>query len=168
MSDDYRKMAADAKAALKEREVQLKSETQIARDKRKEYVEKAASPLRDGVLPALQKAVEGFKAEGIDAKIESELDVTSYASRDPVVKFQCLGPRRVSDGWQFEARPIFFSSDGDRMKLGVGNYGFSRDSDNTIAEENVNNYNELVRIGLGKALEFYREGYEQNQNALGR
>jgi hypothetical protein len=165
-ADEYQKMAADAKAALNKRTADQESERQAVSDERKKYVAKAASPLREDVLPALNKAAVEFKNEDIDSKIESDLDVESYVSRDPLVKFQCLGPRRRKDGWQFEARPIFISSDGYRMKLGTGKHGFSREADQIIAEENVDNYGELVRIGLETALKFYTEAYEENRHAF--
>lgn len=164
---DFRKMAADAKAAMEERKGELEPVPKKAQAEREHYASLAAKPLLDGILPLLEKASKDFSDEGIISTITTDFEADRNADRDPQIKFQCKGPRRESDGWQFEARAVFFTSNGSRVRLGVGDHGFSRKPDRIIAEDKNGNVEGLVRIGLERAIEFYMEEYEKNRSKIG-
>ena len=60
----------------------------------------------------LRQAVTAFAEDGITAAISEHFDVHNRAARVmPGVSFRCLGPKRTSDGYQFEATAVFFASD---------------------------------------------------------
>lgn len=164
---DFRKMAADAKAAMEGRKSETESAASKAKAEREIYISKAVKPLLEGVLPLLEKASKDFADEGILSAITTDFEPGDKSERDPMVKFQCKGPKRESDGWQFEARAIFFTSNGTRMRLGVGDHRYSRNADRIIAEEHVDNFAALVRIGLERAIDFYMEEYEKNRSKIG-
>lgn len=163
---DFRKMAADAKAAMAERDTETKSAAVKAKASREQYANIAVRPLREGVLPLLEKASKDFAEEGILSVIATEFDSARNSERDPYVKFQCKGPKRARDGWQFDARAIFFLSNGSRIRLGVADHPFSKKVDRIIAEDKTDNFAALVRIGLERAIEFYMEEYEKNRSQL--
>lgn len=165
---DFRKMAADAKAAMEERKSEMESAPKKAQAEREQYVSVAAKPLLEGVLPLLEKASKDFAEEGILSSITTDFESDRHAERDPTVKFQCKGPPGADGAWLFEARPVFFTSNGSRVRLGVGDHRYSRHADRTIAEDKVGNHAALVRIGLERAIEFYMEEYEKNRSKIRR
>lgn len=158
---DFRKMAADAKAAMAERQSERESAPKKAQAEREQFVSIAAKPLKDGVLPLLEKASKDFQDEGIFSSITADFHGDGKSERDPLLKFQCKGPPAHPDGHQFEARAIFFTSNGSRIRLGVGDHKFSRYADRVIAEDKAENFASLVRIGLERAIDFYMEEYEK-------
>ncbi len=169
MSDfDFRKMAADAKAAMAERNSEMDSAPKKAKAEREHYVNLAAKPLIEGVMPLLEKASQDFAEEGILSSITTDFESDRHAERDPSVKFQCKGPPNADEGSLFEARPVFFTSNGSRIRLGVGDHRFSRHADRKIAEDKVGNHAALVRIGLERAIEFYMEEYEKHRPKICR
>jgi len=160
---DFRKMAADAKAAMEERKGERESAPNKVKAERESYVTFAAKPLIDGILPLLEKASKDFAEEGIHSNIVTVFGSDGHAEQDPMVKFQCKGPPGADGSALFEARPIFFTSNGNRIRLGVGDHRFSRNADRIIAEDKTGNIESLVRIGLERSIEFYMEEFEKNR-----
>jgi hypothetical protein len=165
---DFRKMAADAKAAMEERKGERQPAPNKVKAERENYVSLAAKPLIDGILPQLEKASKDFAEEEIHSSITTVLGSEGHAEQDPMVKFQCKGPPGRDGGAVFEARPIFFTSNGSRIRLGVGDHRFSRKADRIIAEDRTGNIESLVRIGLERAIEFYMEEFEKHQAKNGK
>lgn len=164
---DFRKMAADAKAAMEERKGELEPVPKKAQAERENYITFASKPLVEGILPLLQKASKDFADEGIQSVITTDFEADRNADRDPQVKFQCKGPQQNGEARPVEARAIFFTSNGSRVRLGVGDHGFSRKPDRIIAEDKTGNVEALVRIGLERAIEFYMEVHEKNRPKSG-
>lgn len=164
---DFRKMAADAKAAMEERKGERESAPNKVKAERESYVSLAAKPLIEGILPLLEKASKEFAEEGIHSSIITVFGSEGHAEQDPMVKFQCKGPPQEGDVATLEARPIFFTSNGSRIRLGVGDHRFSRNADRIIAEDKTGNIEALVRIGLERAIEFYMEECEKNRSKNG-
>jgi hypothetical protein len=88
-------------------------------------VHSAIAALETHVVPALEEARLAFAELGIEVKITKIFDVAGYLCKDPSIEWRCFGPKRNSDGWQFEGVPVFCSSaDGMAVKVGMGAYGF--------------------------------------------
>jgi hypothetical protein len=163
---DYQKLAAEAKAAHVKRQAEETAKREESRRARAAYVDRAASVLETSVLPKLKEAVAAFEREGIDSRITTLFDVKDYTDRNPSVKFQCLGPKRASDGWQFESPPIFFSSNGKSVMVGISKHNFSRDADEWTGTAPAENCGDLIDEGIKKAIAEYYSALESNRYAL--
>ena len=154
---DFRKLAADAKAAHEQREAEKEAESKRRTEERAKYVKRAVSALEKNVIPLLEKAKAELNAEGIESIINTKFDVGG-SRRDPYVKFQCVTPRRPSDHRLLESPPIFVSSNGESVTAGFAELSFQDEPEREIGTAPAQGCDELMETAIQKSLDlYYRE-----------
>jgi hypothetical protein len=119
-------------------------------------VEAAIAALKRDVVPLLTQAMTAFAEDGIKAGISEHFDVQNRAARVmPRVSFRCLGPKRVADGYQFEAAAVFFASDGNTIFAGAGESSIDREAKHPIGLAPVGTCESLVTKAIEIALNAY-------------
>lgn len=118
MTDDFKDMAAKAKADFENRARKEREHRAVEREGRAKEVDRAVNLLRTQILPLLEEAKAAFQiSDGIEAKITLDFDVKNFVSRPPAVRFSCLGPARASDGYRFETPDAEFSANGEEITV---------------------------------------------------
>lgn len=149
---DFRDMASKARAAHEKLVDEKQQKSEAERKQRSDFVETAIERLESHVMPLLKKAESDFKLEDIDTRISQEYDVKSRAAVVfPSIKFQCLSPKRKSDGFQTASPGVVFISDGKKLTVHgeKGDYGTTKTDLGTAPIEESN---EVVRKALDHAL----------------
>lgn len=153
---DFRGVAAKARAAHEAAEAEKSAKRDAERQAREAFIAKAVAALNADVLVLLNQAQADFASEQIEAIVEPNFDVRSmHHSVLPSVSFQCLGPKRPSDGWQFKSIPVFFSSDGEFIYAGAGEHSLSTRAEANIGKAPVGQPAELVASSVQRAVESY-------------
>jgi hypothetical protein len=161
---DFRDMAERARQAAEKRDAGRKQQLDDERRERSRIAEIAVTILKTTVVPLLEIAKEDFSATGVESRI-----VTDFTNREPSVLFQCLGPERRSDKWRFEAPAAFFASDGEYIKIGLGENGFDRGpSKNSVVSVLPANAEEMITSAIEKALEAYYKALDEHRHNLTR
>lgn len=117
MSDEFREMAAKAKADKLKKDSERRSAESEVEAARSKCVVAAQSVLDTHVIPVLEQAKTGLQAEGIELRTE-KVDARSYVGNNPSVpgsnpsvRMNC--PRSILSSWSNrKARACIFSSDG--------------------------------------------------------
>lgn len=156
MAPDFRDMASKTKAAHE----QLKAEADERRKDRESadagFVQAAIAALNRDVVPLLTQAKEAFEEDGIRATISEHFDVHNRPTRVlPCVSFRCQGPKRASDGYQYEAAAVFFSSDGNSVFAGSGTSSIDREAKHPIGQAPVGGCETLITKAIETALNAY-------------
>jgi hypothetical protein len=119
-------------------------------------VEAAIAALRRDVAPLLTEAMAAFADDGIKASISEHFDVHERAARVmPRLSFRCLGPKRATDGYQFESTAVFFASDGKTIFAGAGGNSIDRETKHPIGLAPVGACESLVTKAIETALNAY-------------
>ena len=87
-----------------------------------------------------------------------DYDVMHYVSRLPSVMFQCVGPKKRNRyGGESDPKsiPVFVSSDGDQIKVGLGDSQFARYPKETLARASVAEIEEFIAKALETAVTSY-------------
>jgi hypothetical protein len=161
---NFKDMAERARRAAEERNASRNQQLDDERIERNRVAEAAVNILKMNVIPLLEAAKAEFATTGVESRI-----VTDFAGREPSVLFQCLGPERRSDKWRFEAPGAFFASDGEYIKIGLGDKGVDRGpSKGSIASVLPMNAEEGITGAIEKALEAYYKALDEHRHNLTR
>ena len=150
MALDFRDMASKTKAAHE----QLKAEADERRKDRESanagFVQAAVAALNRVVVPLLTQAKEAFEEDGIRARISEHFDVHNRPTRVlPCVSFRCQGPKRASDGYQYEAAAVFFCF------AASGTSSIDREAKHPIGQAPVGGCETLITKAIETALNAY-------------
>jgi hypothetical protein len=166
MPIDFRDMTSKAKAAYETRTAVQKNKDAQERAARTEIGNAAVTILKTHVLPVLERARAEFAEGHIEATIATDFDVHSYIGKKPSVSFRCLGPKRRSDGWQFQAPAVFFTSDGNTIDVGAAKDELDRDAKEQIGKARPEEIEHVLAKAIQKALDAYYLSLEQHRHLL--
>jgi hypothetical protein len=157
MADDLRKLAADAKAAHEKKQQDQRKEAQDRQAARDKAVAGGIKLLDSEVHPVLIEAVDAFSETGVVAKIEKLYDVaSSYV--EPSIKFWCESRPRRDDGYRYQSLPLFVSSDGAEIKVGLGSFHSDRFPKDSLGTVKPGLARDLIVSGTKRVIEaYYRE-----------
>jgi hypothetical protein len=157
---NFSDMAKKVKAAYEAKKADMDREFAAASEARSRIMDQGVELLQTQVIPHLQRAKDGFAAQGIDSKITSDFD-KNFATK-PSVSFRCLGPKR-SDGYQFETIAAFFSTDGGTILIGTGENEHDREAKKSMAAHPGGDCAGLVSQAIEKTLTSYFEQVEKHE-----
>jgi hypothetical protein len=121
-----------------------------------EFLEAAVVALKRDVVPLLTEAMRAFAEDGIKAGISEDFDVRNRGARAmPRVSFRCLGHKRATDGYQFEAAAVFFASDGNTVFAGAAESSIDRDAKRSLGLAPIRACEGLVTKAVETALTAY-------------
>jgi hypothetical protein len=108
---DFKKMAQDVQKEFEDRK-KAEEDTRGAERARIELeYDKAARLLKRTVAPLLEQALTAFREQGVEARIQYDFEMHGNPHRKPAITFSCFGPKRRSDGYQFESPGVRFTTD---------------------------------------------------------
>lgn len=154
---DFRKLAADARAAHDADAAAKEAALQAERQARHVEVERQKALLETHIIPRLEKAGQELKAEGIELWVERKYDVEQFlASVAPTLKLTCKGPKRSNDGWQWETPAVIFEPQGERINLiGHDSTYVSMGGGRTLISEDAINADPVVELAITRLVEQY-------------
>ena len=157
MVDDFKSMAAKARADHDKRMAEMGSKATAEKDVRSRHIDDAVKLLEAEIMPLLKRAKADFAESGVDSKIATDFDVKNLTSRLPSVKFWCRGPKQASDNWQFDAPGVTFRSDGKDIKIWFG----KTPRQNLRESEVFSVRTPYIAVEVGRALQHALEAYYQ-------
>ena len=156
MASDFHDMASKARAAHEHVTAEAEKGRRDRQHADDEFLEAAIAALKRDVVPLLTEAMAAFADDGIKARICEHFDVHNRAARGmPRVSFRCLGPKRATDGYQFEAAAVFFASDGNTIFAGAAESSIDRDAKRSLGLAPVGTCEGLVTKAVETAIAAY-------------
>lgn len=152
----FSNIAADAKADYDKQLANAADESRRAEAARKVVVEGGKHLLSTHIMPLLDEARADLNAEGIEFSIAAEFEVHNrHDSVLPTVSAHCLGPKRASDGYQWGASKVFFSSNGKTISVGHAKNELGNHAEVNIGSVAPEQVGQLVEMAVRVAVDDY-------------
>lgn len=158
MTIDFEQIATLARERDKAKAEEERRQRDNEYEERLHRTQAGIKQLDAGIVPLLENAKQAFEKEGIPCVIRSDYDVVNYINRLPSVIFQCVGPKKKNrSGGESEPKsvPVFVSSDGDQVEVGLGDSHFARYPKKTLARAGVGEIEESIAKALETAVSSY-------------
>lgn len=158
MPIDFKQIAAQAR---EQDRAKAEEQRKIHDSEREEHLRRAEAgveQLKTKIAPLLESAKQAFEEQGIPCTISNDYDVTNYVNKLPSVMFQCVGPKKKNrHGGESEPKsiPVFVSSDGDQVEIGLGKNHFSIRPDNTLAKVDAGDADASIEEAVKAAVSSY-------------
>ena len=152
---DFKKIAAEAKAAHEARELEKTRKFTEEEEAKARVVRAGNERLQADVLPILETAKKDFGAEGLDSKITPDV----YYDKASLI-FQIISPPRRKDRYRLESEPVIFQSDGTAISVGIGEHSFDRTPKRQLGNSPPGDLNAITEKALRELISLYLSRWE--------